>query len=60
MVGVLFDVGEFVADGDCVGEEGFAVEVFGAEDGSGVGWRSEGDEGGGEEERGEERGEEHR
>ena len=25
VVGVLFDVGEVVADCDCVGEEGFAV-----------------------------------
>ena len=31
VVGVLFDVGELLGDCDCVGEEGFAVEVFGAD-----------------------------
>lgn len=50
MVGVFFDVREVVADRDCVGEEGFAVEVFGADDGGGVGGGREGEEGGGEEE----------
>lgn len=49
MVGVLFDVGEVVADCYCVGEERFAVEVSGAEDGGGVGGGGEGEESDGEE-----------
>lgn len=61
VVGVYFDVGEVVTDCHCVGEAGFAVEVFGAEDGGGLDGEREGgesEESGGEE-RGQEREEEH-
>lgn len=56
-IGVDFHVREVVAEGDCVGEVGVAVEVSGAEDWGGAGGDGEGEEG----EEGEEKsgGEEH-